>query len=211
MGDLQRLAGVLLDHQDGDAHAVDLAHQGEDVPHHQGGEAERGLVHQQELRRRDERARDRNHLLLPAAERAGDLVVALAQSREAFEHLVDASLHEDLVSDGEAAEPQVVHDGERVPQLPALGHPGDAEHVNLVRLQAQEVDLAIEPHLAGARAQEAEQRLDNGGLARAIGAQDDAQLARHNLQRNAVDCRHCAVRYPQTLDLQERRHSSDPR
>ena len=183
----------------------------EHVPHHEGRETERGLVHQQELRRRDERARDRNHLLLAAAERAGDLVVALAQPREAFEHLVDASLDEGLVVDGEAAEPQVVHDGERVPQLPALGHPGHAEHVDLVRLQAQEVDLAIEADLAGARAQQAEQRLDDGRLAGAVGAQDDAQLARQDLQRDAVDGRHRAVRHRQTLDLQQRRHSSDPR
>ena len=126
MRDLQRLARVLLDHQDGDAHGVDLAHQAENVAHHEGREAERGLVHQQQLRRRDERARDRHHLLLAAAERAGDLVVALPQAREALEHLVDAALDERLVGDCEAADPQVVDDGQRVPQLPAFGHPGHA-------------------------------------------------------------------------------------
>ena len=68
----------------------------EHVPHHDRRKAERRLVHQQELRRGDEGAGDRNHLLLAAAQRTGHLVVALAQSREALEHLVDAALHERL-------------------------------------------------------------------------------------------------------------------
>ena len=139
--------------------------------------------------------------LLPAAEGAGDSGRGAPRSRGKRSNI--SSMRRStraLVGDGEAAEPQVVHDGERVPQLPALGHPGDARHVDLVRLQAQEVDLAIEAHLAGARTQEAEQRLDDGGLARATGAQDiRAAFARQNLQRDAVvTARHRAVRHCQT-------------
>ena len=54
--------------------------------HEQRREAERRLVEQQQPRPRHERARDREHLLLAARERAGALLAALAQAREQLEH-----------------------------------------------------------------------------------------------------------------------------
>ena len=52
-----------------------------------GGEAHRGLVHQQESGPRHERAAHREHLLLAAGERApGLLAEPLAQPREEPEH-----------------------------------------------------------------------------------------------------------------------------
>src|SRR5262245_41114368 len=101
MRHLQRLAGILLDHQNGDAHAVDLAYQPEDLAYHERGEAERRFVHQQQSRRRNQRACDRNHLLLAAAERASNLVLAFAQAREALEHRINAPIQESFVIDGE--------------------------------------------------------------------------------------------------------------
>jgi hypothetical protein len=49
---------------------------------HQRREAERGLVQQQQSRRRHQRAADRDHLLLAAAHGAGDLRAALGKARE---------------------------------------------------------------------------------------------------------------------------------
>ena len=142
MRDLERLARVLLDHQDGDAHAVDLAHEGEDVAHHEGREAERRLVHQQQPRRRDERARDRHHLLLAAAERACDLVAgAPAGAGSARTSPRCGARRSALSAFCKAAEPQVVHDRERVPELPAFGHPGHPSRWIWCGFSAQQVGL----------------------------------------------------------------------
>ena len=92
VGDAQRLAGILFRHQHGDAHGVDLARQREDVAHHDRRKAERGLVHQQQPGAADQRAGDRHHLLLAAAERPGELPLPFAQARKAVEHLVDAAI-----------------------------------------------------------------------------------------------------------------------
>ena len=57
--------------------AVELGDDAEDLLDHERREAERGLVHQQEARPRHQRARDREHLLLAAGQRAGELLAAL--------------------------------------------------------------------------------------------------------------------------------------
>src|SRR5262245_4746491 len=83
--------------------------------------------------------------------------------------------------------------------------------MDLVRLQAQQVDPALETDLPGARPQQAEQRLDDGGLARAVGTENDTQLARLDRQRYPIDGRYRSVRHGQIRDLEQVAHSSDPR
>src|SRR5439155_5000193 len=71
--DLEGLAGILLHHQDADPARVDLVDLLEHPLHDLGGEAQGGLVHQQQRRLRHQRPGDRQHLLLAARERAGHL------------------------------------------------------------------------------------------------------------------------------------------
>src|SRR5512147_227061 len=71
VGQVEGHRRVLLHEQD--AHPlllVDRAHDAEDLPDHQRGQAERGLVQQQQAGAGHERARDRQHLLLAARQRA---------------------------------------------------------------------------------------------------------------------------------------------
>ena len=56
------------------------------------GEAHRRLVEQQDPRLGHQRPAHRQHLLLAAAERAGDLVLALLRPREHLEGALDAVL-----------------------------------------------------------------------------------------------------------------------
>src|SRR6267143_2191921 len=81
--EFQREPRVLLHQQDRHALSRDLAHNVEDLRHHQGREAHRRLVQQQQFRPRHQRARNGEHLLLAAGERAGDLLAALPQARKA--------------------------------------------------------------------------------------------------------------------------------
>src|SRR6185295_3941956 len=83
--------------------------------------------------------------------------------------------------------------------------------MDLVGLETQQVDLTLEPDLPGARPQQAEQRLDAGGLARTVGTENDAQLARLDRQRYAVDSGYRPVRHRQIRDPEQLAHSSDPR
>ena len=71
--DLEHLLDVLLDDEHGEALCADAAHELEDLLDDERREARRGLVHQQHLRLRHQRAADRAHLLLAARQRAGEL------------------------------------------------------------------------------------------------------------------------------------------
>src|SRR5262245_6030332 len=83
--------------------------------------------------------------------------------------------------------------------------------MDLVRLQAQQVDPAIETDLPGARPQQAEQRFDDRGLARAVGTENNTQLPRLDRQRYPIDSGYRPVRHGQIRHLEQLAHSSDPR
>src|ERR1051326_161066 len=83
MRELEGVEGVLLDQEDRDLVArVELAHDVEDLLGDQWGEAERGLVEQQEARAAHQGAGDRQHLLLAARQRAAALVAPLGETGE---------------------------------------------------------------------------------------------------------------------------------
>ena len=73
---------VLLDDEHGEPLVVQVLDDAEDLRDEQRREAERRLVEQEQPRPLHERAREREHLLLAAAERAGLLVAALLDPRE---------------------------------------------------------------------------------------------------------------------------------
>ena len=83
MREPQRVEGVLLDEEHGQALArVELGDDLEDLLDDERREPERGLVEQQQLRPAHQRARDGEHLLLAARQRAAALVQALLEARE---------------------------------------------------------------------------------------------------------------------------------
>src|SRR5881296_1607138 len=125
--DLQGLARVLLDHQDRQAARVDLLDLVEEAVENFGCQAERGLVHEEEPGPRHQGAGDREHLLLAAGERAGELCLSLAQQREQREDLVQPGPELLTVDPGERPHLEVLVDGERREKLAALGDPRDAE------------------------------------------------------------------------------------
>src|ERR671925_1221277 len=91
--ELQRDVRVLLDDEHRQALLlVQLADDAEDLRDEQRRETERRLVEEQQPRTLHERAREREHLLLAAAERAGLLVAALLEPGEIAEHARDVVL-----------------------------------------------------------------------------------------------------------------------
>src|SRR5438132_1691258 len=90
MSELERMKGVLLDQEDRDPVArVEVAHDGKNLLRDQRRETERGLVEQQETRPSHERARDREHLLLAARERASALVAPFGEPRKEREDAIE--------------------------------------------------------------------------------------------------------------------------
>ncbi len=79
VGQFQGPGDVLLDQQHGDPGGGNVMEGLEDAVHHQGGQPEGGLVDHHDLGIGHERAHQRQHLLLPAAEAARQLLHAPAQ------------------------------------------------------------------------------------------------------------------------------------
>ena len=77
VGGLERGPGVLLDQQDRDPEALQRRHDVEDLAHDERREPEARLVEQQQAGLCHQRAAKRQHLLLAAGQRAGQLATAL--------------------------------------------------------------------------------------------------------------------------------------
>src|SRR5436305_1359028 len=81
--DGKRNGGVLLDEQDRHAaFRVDAPDDAENLLDQHRRQAERRLVHEDELRPRDQRPTQSQHLLLAAGEIAGDTAAAVTQARK---------------------------------------------------------------------------------------------------------------------------------
>jgi hypothetical protein len=113
---------ILLHHQQREPLAPQGAEAGEDLLDHQWGQAEGRLVQHQCAGARHEGAPDRQHLLLPAAERAGQCGAALLQHREQFVHGLQRRmallLRVTLLAVDERPEEQVVQHAHRREQRP---------------------------------------------------------------------------------------------
>ena len=87
LGQLDGVLDVLLDEQDREALPVELAHHAVEPEHHCRREPERRLVEHEQARPRHQPSRDREHLALPAAQRARGALEPLAEDRKQREHL----------------------------------------------------------------------------------------------------------------------------
>ena len=104
------------------------------------------LVEQDDLRLQHHGARDGEHLLLAARQRAAGLIAPFRQHREIGEHLVEqrAAL---VLGNAVAVEAgaQVLHHREQAEDAAVLRHIADAEAGELVRRQAGD-RVAVEQH-----------------------------------------------------------------
>src|SRR6516165_2678185 len=87
VGNLQAHSGILLDQQDRNAFVAHLCHDLKHLAHDQRREPLRGLIENQQLGIEQQRAADREHLLLAAGELAPRVLLSLS---EAGKELVDA-------------------------------------------------------------------------------------------------------------------------
>src|SRR5262249_3837611 len=165
------------------------------------GEAERRLVEEHQPRTGEERAADREHLLLATRERAGPLSDALLQSRKESEHAI--AVFQDLAPGlpRERAEVEVLVDGEVGEDAASLVDLRQAEAEDLVRGQAGEI-AAVEDDPARGALAEAAHRPERGRLARAVGADERDDLPGLDRDRDAVERADRAVTHGEVFDLE---------
>ena len=109
VGDVERLAGVLLDHQDGDAGGGDLEDLVEELVHDDRRDPGGRLVEHQQRRPGHQRAADGDPPALAAGELAGRLAALRLEDREQREDLLhglgdvvvaDVGAHLEVLLDG---------------------------------------------------------------------------------------------------------------
>ena len=190
---------VLLDQQDRRPLGAQAREQLEDLIDDDRREPERGLVEQEQRRPRHERPADREHLLLAARERAAVLAQPLAQDREEAQHVLVGGVEVGAIARDRTAEPQVVGHREPREHAPPLGRERDpAAHDRLGR---ELVDrLALEPHLPARDRHEADDRVQQARLARAVGAQQGDDLALLDVQRHVLHGHDGAVADDEVVD-----------
>ena len=198
--DLQRHVGVLLDQQHGDALAVDLPDDGEDVLHHQGRKAQGGLIQHHQLGAGHQRPAHGQHLLLAAGERAGQLPAALLQTGEQLVDPLEVLLDLRLVLAQVCADLQVLHHRQVRKDPAPLGAHGDAGRDDLVDGLAQQL-LAVPEDGPGAGLHQAGDGAQGGGLAGAVGADQRDDLAVGHLQRDAPEGLDAAVADMEVFDF----------
>ena len=182
LGDFRGHADILLDHQHGhlgllrkpDQHVLDLRDDHRREPF-------RRLIHHKEARIEEERARDREHLLLAARQLPGAIALAFRKAREC---VVDA-LDRPQAALGRH-EPQMLVDRERAPQPPPLRDIADADARDIGGRAADQF-LAGDADRAARRPHQTHDRLAQSGLAHAVAA-DHRQHAALQGEIDALQC-----------------------
>ena len=166
-------------------------------------QADRGLVHQQDARRQHQRAGERQHLLLAAAHRAGELAAPLGQAREGLEAEIEIGLDLRARLRAEGAEQQVFLHRQFREQPAAFRHQRDAEIDDLLGVQADQIVLLavdLGDDAAGGRAHDAHDAFHQRALAVAVGAEQRHRLAGVDRHRDVLDHPHRAVGGVHVLD-----------
>ena len=209
VGDLQRHVRVLLDHEDGDAVAVQLLDDVEDPLDDQRRQAHRRFIHHQELGPAHQCARHRQHLLLAARQRAGGLGPAFFQGGEPREQRLEVAGDRGMVAAQIGAGSQVFGHRHLRKHQPVLRHQGDAAADDAIGRLADQL-VAVEAHRAAPRPQDAGDGVHQRRLAGAVGPEQAGDAAGIDRQRHALQRLDLAVGGDDVVHL-EHRHVAVPR
>ncbi len=200
VGQPQNLLGILLDNDRADAAG---AGNGAERPEQFLDDDRRQplgrLVQQQDLRIERQRPADRQHLLLAAGELVAEIAAAFLQPRK---HLVDLF---DGPGSGLGHRRHVFFHRQRTEDIALLRHPADPGPRPLVRPHRRDIEPA-ERDRAAKTPGDADDRIDQRGLAGAVAAQQRQHLAFAERQRHARQHHRLAVSGAQAIDGEKVRH-----
>ncbi len=200
VGDAQHLLGVLL-HQDR-RHAFvadDAPERRQQFLDQDRGEPFERLVEQDDARIEDQRAADRQHLLLAAGELVAEVAAALGEARK---ELVDAR---NSPAAGLRHRGEVFLDRERLEDVALLRHPANPGMRPLVGAHPGDV-AAVDTDVSADVAGHAHHRIDQSGLAHAVAPKQRERLAFGERERDLVEHDGFAVSRGQTFDGEKIRH-----
>src|SRR5690606_19980631 len=187
VGRVERHVGVLLDQQHrGSALAIDAHDDLEDLLRELRRQSQARFVEQDQSRRRHDRTRDRQHLLLSARQQACVLRSTLAQDREIAVDGLEVARDAIAILARIGAHHQVVVDRQQRKDLAPLGYvaqPALDDVCGVARGDA----LAVELDRPLERVDDARNRLQDRRLAGAIGPEDGRDLAFAHLQADPAD------------------------
>ena len=193
LGEREREVHRLLDEDDRRTRGADLVHDRQQLLHDRGRETEGELVDHEQAGPGDERHSERQHLLLTAGEVARGFVEALAQHREETEHVLDAVVCPRAVGAVQpTGEAEVLGNRERREHAVAARHLYDAAPCHFVRRRVGHV-AAVEHDRAVRRLDQPRDALQEGRLARAVGAEQRDDLALVDLEVDVEEHLHAVV------------------
>src|SRR5262249_6259374 len=199
---LQRLGGVLLDHQDCLTESAEALDDAEDLLEHQRRQAERRLVEQDQPRPEEQRPRHLQHLLLAAGKIAGSAPPRLAQHGKRLVEPLALGLELGRARPRVGPEAQVLLDRHQRKDVAALRHVRHAASQEIGRRLVGDV-LAVEHHEPLARGQEAEERLEHRRLARTVRPDDRHHLAGLHVEGHALQNLELAVAGVEVAHLEQ--------
>src|SRR2546428_1600806 len=190
VGDVEHQLGVLLDQHDREPLGLETADRRHDLGDDLGRQAFGRLVHQEHPRVRHQRAADREHLLLAAGERRGDLLMPLPQPREQARHSIERPQQWQASARLPGSHAQILSNRQAAKHAAPLRHERHA-------LRGDELGgasgdrAAVDRDLAVARREQADGDVHRGGLAGPVAAEQAEQPARAQAQGHAVQ--HVAI------------------
>ena len=184
--DLERALGVLLDHQDRDAFCAQVLQDAEGLLHQQRRQPDRRLVDQHELRLEQQAARDLEQLLLAARQRGGLRAGLASKHGEALHQRFDAPGDVRVPSRRGRAKLQIVQHAQLREHVASLRHIGNPELEQPPRVEVGDL-AAVEHDAAALHPEQAEQRLENGGLAGAVRPDHRRDGAARDFEARAVE------------------------
>ena len=203
IGEIESERGVLLN--DEEAHAlvaIDPAKRAKDFRHHQRGQAERRLVEHQETRAHEQRARDRQHLLLAARQRTRLLAAPFGEPRKEAEHAIEIRPEVLPIGAHMSPEAEILLDREIDKRAAPVRHVRDSKTRDVLRRQRAD-RAAAKPDVARAPDEPAERPQDRR-LAGAVGAEHRGHAAVLDLEIDSMQRPRRAVPGLKPLCLQNR-------
>ena len=190
----------------------DAAQRLADLGDHDRRQPQRRLVEKQQPRLSHQRAADREHLLLTAAQKAGALVDALAQDREHLEDLVAQPPLAGAVARRERAEPEVLTNrqiGEHAAPLERLrdAERHQARRVGALGRTSVEADVTRDDRAAVVGEQPAD-GAQKRRLAGTVGADERDRFAGADVERDVRQREHRAAVSDRRLSNLEQAHPS---
>jgi len=179
----QRHACVLLHEQDRHALALEAEENALEFAHEQGRQTLRRLVEHEQVRVAGERARDGEHLLLPAREASSGLARPLAQDGEVVVNSAERPAR--TPADDALGQPEILRHVQVREDLPSLRHIADAEAEDAMRCLAGDLP-PLEADDALPRGREAHDRSQRGRLAGAVASQQYRDAARRHCERHVA-------------------------